>query len=169
MGSGAHLLLLILHHILSHFEGAQVFVHALQLRVVGGVLVPVQQSLYGFVIVVNDAAVLLFVLTCRRTDFSSHNSPPSLSLSSSPKLPSTLTFSLILEQLFCSKLEDVIQLLLGHGARLGSEARPDHQVSQHHLLLGNLERAEQVRREGPATISTLWDSAFIYLSNPLLH
>lgn len=83
--------------------------------------------------------------------------PPSLFLLSSPKLPSTLTFSLILEQLFCSKLEDVIQLLLGHGARLGSEARPDHQVSQHHLLLGNLERAEQVRREGSFIRATSQD------------
>ncbi len=61
--SGAHLLLLIFDHILSHLEGAQVLVHTLQLRVVGGVLVPVQQTVDGLVVVVNDAAVLLLVFT----------------------------------------------------------------------------------------------------------
>lgn len=61
--AGAHLLLLVFDHILSHFEGAQVLVHALQLRIVGRVLVPVEQTVDGLVVVVNDAAVLLFVLT----------------------------------------------------------------------------------------------------------
>lgn len=58
-----HLLLLVFDHILSHLEGAQVLVHALKLCVVCGVLVPVQQTVDGLVVVVNDAAVLLLVLT----------------------------------------------------------------------------------------------------------
>lgn len=49
-----------------------------------------------------------------------------------------VTFSFILEELFCPKLEDVVQFLLGHGASLGSQARPDHQVGQHHLPFGHL-------------------------------
>lgn len=62
----AHLLFLVFDHILSHFEGAQVLVHALQLRVVRGVLVPVQQAVDGLVIVVNDAAVLLLVVAFKK-------------------------------------------------------------------------------------------------------
>lgn len=54
-------------------------------------------------------------------------------------MKSILTFSLVLEELLGSKLQDVVQLLFGHGARLGSEAGSDYQVSQHHLLLSDLE------------------------------
>lgn len=50
----------------------------------------------------------------------------------------------ILEKLLSSELEDVVQLLFGHGARFGAQAGPHHQVSQHHFPLG-------------------------YLSDPLLH
>lgn len=49
-----------------------------------------------------------------------------------------LTLVLILEQLLGAEFEDVIQLLLGHGARLGAQPGPDHQVCQHHLPLGHL-------------------------------
>lgn len=44
----------------------------------------------------------------------------------------------ILEQLFCSKLEDVIELLLRHGARFGAQTRSHDQMGQHHLLLCHL-------------------------------
>ena len=47
---------------------------------------------------------------------------------------------LVLEQLLRAELEDVVQLLFGHGARLGAQTRTHHQVGQHHLLLGNLVR-----------------------------
>lgn len=57
-----HLLVLVFDHILRHLEGAQVFVHALQLRVVSGVLVSVQQPVDGLVIVVDDTAVIFLVL-----------------------------------------------------------------------------------------------------------
>lgn len=50
-----------------------------------------------------------------------------------------LTFpDFILEQLLSSKLEDVIELLLGHGARFGAETRSHHQMGEHHLLLCHL-------------------------------
>ena len=45
----------------------------------------------------------------------------------------------MLEQLFGAELEDVVELLFGHGSGLGSEAGPNHQVSQHHLLLRHLQ------------------------------
>lgn len=51
------------------------------------------------------------------------------------------TLHIVLEELLCAKLEDVIQLLLGHGARLGAEAGPHHQVGEHHLALGHLRDA----------------------------
>lgn len=57
------LVLLVFDHILCHLEGAQILVHALQLCVVCGVLVPVQKAVDGLVVVVNDAAVLLLVVT----------------------------------------------------------------------------------------------------------
>lgn len=41
----------------------------------------------------------------------------------------------ILEKLLGSKLEDVIQLLFGHGACFRAQAGPHHQVSQHHFSL----------------------------------
>lgn len=37
----AHLVLLILHHILCHLEGAQVLIHALQFSIICSILVPV--------------------------------------------------------------------------------------------------------------------------------
>lgn len=52
-----------------------------------------------------------------------------------------LTFSFVLEKLLRPKLEDIIQLLLGHGAGLGSQTRPHHQMGQHHLPLGYLSDA----------------------------
>lgn len=55
--------------------------------------------------------------------------------------PRTPTLHIILEELLCAKLEDVIQLLLGHGARLGAQARSHHQVGEHHLALGHLRDA----------------------------
>lgn len=51
------------------------------------------------------------------------------------------TFAFILEELLRPKLEDIIQLLLRHGAGLGSQAWPHHQVGQHHLPLGYLRDA----------------------------
>lgn len=52
---------------------------------------------------------------------------------------SQLTLSdFILEQLFSSKLEDVIKLLLGHGACFGTETGSHHQMGEHHLLLRHL-------------------------------
>lgn len=62
----AHLLFLVFDHVLSHLEGAQVLVHALQLRVIRGVLIPVQETVDGLVVVVNDAAVLLLVVTFKK-------------------------------------------------------------------------------------------------------
>lgn len=44
----------------------------------------------------------------------------------------------ILEQLLGSKLENVVQLLFGHGARFGAQTGPHHQVSQHHFPLRHL-------------------------------
>ena len=55
--------------------------------------------------------------------------------------PRTPTLHVILEELLRAKLEDVIQLLLGHGARLGAQARSHHQVGEHHLALGHLRDA----------------------------
>lgn len=52
-----------------------------------------------------------------------------------------LTFSLIFEEFFCAKLEDVVQFLFGHGASFGSQAWPHHQVGQHHLSLSHLRDA----------------------------
>lgn len=52
--------------------------------------------------------------------------------------PQTPTLHVILEELLRAELEDVVQLLLGHGARLGAEAGPHHQVGEHHLALGHL-------------------------------
>lgn len=51
------------------------------------------------------------------------------------------TFYLIFEEFLCAKLEDVVQFLLGHGASFGAQARPHHQVGQHHLPLGHLRDA----------------------------
>lgn len=51
---------------------------------------------------------------------------------------SPVTFRLVLEELLRPKLEDVVQLLLGHGACLGSQTRAHHKVGQHHLPLGHL-------------------------------
>lgn len=47
-------------------------------------------------------------------------------------------FHFIFEKLFGAKLEDVIQFLFGHGASFGAQARPHHQVSQHHLSFRHL-------------------------------
>lgn len=58
--------LFILDHILSHFEGAEILVHALDLRVICGVLVTVQQPIDGFIIIVDHAAVVLFVLSFKK-------------------------------------------------------------------------------------------------------
>ncbi len=44
----------------------------------------------------------------------------------------------LLEEFFCAELEDIIQFLLGHGGTFVAESGPHHQMSQHHLLLGNL-------------------------------
>lgn len=52
-----------------------------------------------------------------------------------------LTFSLIFEEFFCAKLEDVVQFLFGHGTSFGSQAWPHHQVGQHHLPLSHLRDA----------------------------
>lgn len=60
-----HSFLFILDHILSHFEGAEILVHALDLRVICGILVTIQQPIDGFIIVVNHAAVVLFVLSLK--------------------------------------------------------------------------------------------------------
>lgn len=57
-----YLIFLIFHHILGHFEGAEVFVHALQLSVIGGILVPVQQTVNCTVIIVDNTAVILLVV-----------------------------------------------------------------------------------------------------------
>ncbi len=52
---------------------------------------------------------------------------------------SRLTISdFILEQLFSSKLQYVIELLLRHGACLGAETRSHHQMGEHHFLLRHL-------------------------------
>lgn len=48
------------------------------------------------------------------------------------------TLHVVLEELLCAELQDVVQLLLGHGARLGAQAGPHHQVGEHHLTLGHL-------------------------------
>ena len=53
----------------------------------------------------------------------------------------TLFIFLILEQFLGAKLENVVELLLGHHGALVAEARPDHQVCQHHLALGHLSDA----------------------------
>lgn len=55
-----------------------------------------------------------------------------------PQLPPDLTFHIILEELFRPKFKDVIQLLLGHGARLRAKPRTDNQVGEHHLPFGHL-------------------------------
>ena len=55
--------------------------------------------------------------------------------------PRTPTLHVILEELLRAKLEDVIQLLLGHGTGLGAQARSHHQVGEHHLALGHLRDA----------------------------
>ena len=47
----------------------------------------------------------------------------------------------VFEELLGAELEDVVQLLLGHGAGLGAQAGPHHQVGQHHLALGHLRDA----------------------------
>lgn len=52
----------------------------------------------------------------------------------------------ILEQLLSSKLEDVVELLLRHGARLGAKTRSHDQMGQHHLLLRHL-LAGQIKEE----------------------
>lgn len=57
-------LVLLPNHVLSHFEGAEVLVHVLDVRIIGGILVTVQQPCNGFVVIVDDTAVLLFVLSC---------------------------------------------------------------------------------------------------------
>lgn len=45
---------------------------------------------------------------------------------------------LVLEELLRAKLEDVVQLLLGHGASFGAQAGSHHQVGQHHFSLRHL-------------------------------
>ena len=61
----AYRLLLVLDHVLGHLEGAEVLVHAPDLRFLRGfgLLVPVQQPVHRHVIVVDHLAVLLLVLT----------------------------------------------------------------------------------------------------------
>lgn len=52
-------------HILCHLEGAQVLVHVLQLGVIRGVLVPIQQLGYGCVVIMDHTAVFyIFVIAC---------------------------------------------------------------------------------------------------------
>lgn len=57
-----YLIIFIFHHILCHFEGAEVFVHALELSVVCGILVPVKQTVNCLIIVVDHTAVILLVV-----------------------------------------------------------------------------------------------------------
>lgn len=47
------------HHVLGHFEGAEVLVHVLDIRVVCVVLASVQQPLDGGAVIVNDVALIL--------------------------------------------------------------------------------------------------------------
>ena len=59
-----------------------------------------------------------------------------------------LTLVLVLEELLGAELEDVIKLLLGHGAGLGAQPRAHDQVGQHHLALGHLRDAFLHRSAG---------------------
>lgn len=56
--------LLFPYHILGHFERAQIFIHALQFCVFSLILVTVQQSFNGLIIIVDNTAILsLFVVS----------------------------------------------------------------------------------------------------------
>lgn len=67
-GPRAYHAVFLAHHVLRHFEGAQVLVHVLQLRVVRGILIPVQQLGDGRVVIVDHTAVLhVLVVTWGQT------------------------------------------------------------------------------------------------------
>ena len=53
-----HLCVLVFDNILGHLEGAEVFVHVLDLSVLRGILATVQQLGDGIVIIVNDTALI---------------------------------------------------------------------------------------------------------------
>ena len=55
---GAYHAILLAHHVLRHLEGAQIFIHVLELRVVRGILVPVQQLGDGRIVIVDHTAIL---------------------------------------------------------------------------------------------------------------
>lgn len=75
----------------------------------------------------------------------------------------TLTFSFVLEKLLGAELEDVVQLLFGHGAGLGAQPWPHHQVGQHHLTFGYLGNPFLDRRTGHKPI----DHHLICLTDPM--
>lgn len=50
--------------VLSHFEGAQILVHVLHVRVIRGILAAVQQTLNGSVVIVNYTAVFILIVPC---------------------------------------------------------------------------------------------------------
>lgn len=77
--------------------------------------------------------------------------------------PCHLTLNVVLEQFLCAKLQDVIQLLFRHGARLGAKARAHHQMSQHHLPLGHLGDAFLDRRPRHKAV----DHHLLILPNPV--
>ena len=57
-----YLIIFIFDHILGHFKGAKVFVHALELSILCGILVPVKQTVNCVVIVMDHTAVILLVV-----------------------------------------------------------------------------------------------------------
>ena len=54
------------------------------------------------------------------------------------KTHQTFFVFVVLEQFFRAKLQDVVELLFGHHGSLVAKTRPHHQMSQHHLTLGDL-------------------------------
>lgn len=58
VGRATHHSILFPHHILRHLEGTEILIHVLQLSVIRGVLVPVQQLGDGRVVIVDHTAVL---------------------------------------------------------------------------------------------------------------
>lgn len=137
----SHLTLLLLHHILGHLEGAQVLIHVLDLRVLGGVLATVQQLGDGVVVVVDDVALLaVLVVTCGQGGvmLTVPSRFSSLLLQLLDLTHGSCGLHLVLEELLCAKLEDVVQFLFGHGAGFRAQAGSNHQVGQHHFPLCHL-------------------------------
>lgn len=65
-GPQASHLVFFTNDILCHLEGAEVFVHVLHICVLGRILVTVQQSSDGFIVIVDNTAILLLILPWQR-------------------------------------------------------------------------------------------------------